>query len=128
MTPEEFNHMNKSYPFLTYLNFQDEDLIGIIQNMDNQIVSIYVYNYLHNSDEKEHFLKLGKLWWNDSNQQIPINIFLREEFDIFSKILRCFSRKNVDTIIGHTVSLEENFQKRIKKRRIQLVRDMDNKK
>jgi len=125
MTPEEFEHMNTSYPFLTYMHFQDDDIIGIIQNSDTQLVSIYVYNLLLTDVDKKKFLTLGQLWWDDSNQQMPINIFLRQEFDVFTPILRCYSRKNIDNIIGHIVSIEENFQKRIKKRRIQLVRNMD---
>lgn len=127
MDLEEFNKLNSNYPYLTYVKFLEEELIGVIQNTDSQLLSMYVYNHLSTPEEKTEFLRLSKLWWEDSNQQIPIDIFLREDFDKFKKILKCYPRKNVSEIKGPIVSLENNFQKRIKKRRIQLVRDMDKK-
>ena len=76
-------------------------------------------------DLKKKFLELGKLWWEDSNQKIPINIFLREDFVVFKKTLKCLPKKDVKELWGPTLSLEENFQKRIKRRRIQLIRTDD---
>lgn len=127
MDLKEFNNLNNNYPYLTYIKFQEEELIGVVQNVDNQLFSMYIYNYLSTPEEKAEFLSLSKLWWEDSNQQIPINIFLREDFDKFKKILKCYPKKNISDIKGPIVSLEKSFQKRIKKRRIQLVRDMDKK-
>ena len=125
MTPEEFERLNKKHPYLTYIAFQDENLIGIIQNIDKQLLSIYVYNYLDTEAKKTEFLGCGKLWWEDSNRLIPINIFLREDFYPFKTILRCFSKKDITTILGPVLSLENNFQRRIKRKRIQLIRDLD---
>lgn len=125
MTPEEFENLNEKHPYLTYIKFDDEDLIGIIQNVDNTLVSIYVYNELSNHEQKQKFLELGRLWWDDSNHLIPINIFLREEFKDFKHILKCFSKKDVNDILGPVVNLEKNFQKRIKRKKIQLIRPMD---
>ena len=125
MTPEEFERLNKKHPYLTNIAFQDEDLIGIIQNIDKQILSIYVYNYIATESKKTEFLGCGKLWWEDSNRLIPINIFLREDFYPFKTILRCCSKKDITTILGPVLSLENNFQRRIKRKRIQLIRDLD---
>lgn len=125
MTPEEFENLNKKHPYLTYVEFQEEDLIGIVQNVDNHLLSIYVYNFLPNEELKRNFLECGKLWWEDSNQLIPINIYLREDFHIFKSILRCFAKKDVKQTLGPVLSLENNFQKRIKRKRIQLIRDLD---
>ena len=127
MTPEDFERLNQNHPYMTYVNFLEEDLIGIIQNVDNQLLSIYVYNHITDPSLKSRFLDLGRLWWEDSNHLIPINIFLREEFYAFKNILKCFSRKDVKTILGPTLNLENNFQRRIKRKRIQLVRNLENK-
>lgn len=125
MTPEEFERLNKKHPYLTYIAFQEENLIGIIQNVDKQLLSIYVYNDIINENQKTEFLNCGKLWWEDSNRLIPINIFLREDFYPFKPILRCFSKKDITTILGPILSLENNFQRRIKRKRIQLIRDLE---
>ena len=68
------------------------------------------------------FLNLGQEWWDNSNRTIPINIFLKEDFDYYKKIHFCYPRKEVATIMGHMVCLDNQFNKRIKKRRSQLVR------
>lgn len=123
MTPDDFEKLNEKHPYLTYIQFLDEDLIGIIQNVDNQLVSIYSYTVLANESHKKQFLKLGQLWWEQSNQLIPIDIFLRDDFKTFKHTLKCLPRKDVKQILGPTLSMEHNFQKRIKRRRIQLVRN-----
>lgn len=122
MTPEEFEILNKKHPYLTYVRFYDTEIVGIIQNIDNQMISIYDYGNIIEDNLKKKFIELGKLWWEDSNQKIPINIFLREDFFIFRKTLKCLPKKDVKDMWGPILSLEENFQKRIKRRRIQLVR------
>lgn len=124
MTPEEFAKLNEKHPYLASLTFSNEDYIGIIQNTDNKIVSIYVYNNLPSAEQKKKFLELGRLWWEDSNHLIPINIFLRIEFKEFKHTLKCFSTKDVSNIMGYALNLEETFQKRIKRKKIQLIKPM----
>ena len=125
MTPEEFERLNEKHPYLTYVSFQNEDLIGIVQNVDNHLLSIYVYNFLLTEELKLTFLDYGKLWWETSNRLVPINILLREDFHIFKNILRCFSKKDIKQTLGPLLNLENNFQRRIKRKRIQLIRDLD---
>lgn len=125
MTPEDFQELNQKYPYLSYIRFLNEDIVGIIQNLDNQILSMFVYNRLTTNNEKIAFLEYGRIWWEDSNQQIPISIFIKEDFAQFQKILHCFPKKDIKEIYGPTVSLEQNFAKRIKRKKIQLIRMLD---
>ena len=124
MTPEEFEKLNEKHPYLASLTFANEDFIGIIQNTDSKLISIYVYNTLTDSTQKKRFLDLGRLWWEDSNHLIPINIFLRIEFREFKQTLKCFPAKDVSNVMGYALNLEETFQKRIKRRKIQLIKPM----
>lgn len=124
MTPEEFEKLNSKHPYLTYLTFGEEEIIGIIQNSDNKIISIYVYDNVVDETQKKKFLALGQLWWEDSNHLIPINIFLRIEFKEFKYTLKCLPRKDVSNIMGPLLNLEESFQKRIKRKKIQLIKPM----
>jgi len=125
MTPEEFEKLNNKHPYLTCLTFAEEDLIGIIINSDNKLISLYTYNKLKEEKDKKHFLELGKLWWEESNHLIPINIFLRIEMKPYKSTLKCLPMKDVTDIMGPLINLEENFQKRIKRKKIQLIRPMD---
>lgn len=122
MTPADFEKLNKLHPYLTYVRFQDEDLVGIVQNVDSSLLSLYVYNHLKTDASKKRFLACGEIWWNDSNRMVPINIFLRHDFYEFKSVLRCLSKKDIETVLGPTNSLEDNFQKRIKRKRIQLIK------
>ena len=74
--------------------------------------------------ERKRFLELGRIWWEDSNHIIPINIFLREEFKKFKFTLKCLPTKDVKNYMGPVVNMESSFQKRIKRKRVQLIRDI----
>lgn len=124
MTPEEFTKLNEKHPYLTYLTFDSEDLVGIVQNTDTKLISVYVYNLITDAAKKKKFLDLGRLWWEDSNHLIPIDIFLRVEFKEFKYTLKCYSKKDVNDIMGPVLNLDESFQRRIKRRKIQLIKPM----
>jgi hypothetical protein len=123
MTSKDFfKKLSDNHPFITVLSFASQDYVGIVQNRDDQCTSIYDYGSIIDNKSKELFLKLGESWWWESNRQIPINIFLKEEWNIFRPYLRTFANKNLDILHGPTVSLNELNQRRSKRRSITLVK------
>jgi hypothetical protein len=78
-----FKKLSENHPFITVVSFASQDYVGIIQNRDEQCTSIYDYGSIVDAKIKEQFLKLGDIWWWESNRQIPINIFLNEEWTVF---------------------------------------------
>ena len=114
--------LNEKFPFLTYGKYLSQEYIGIVQNCDNHLITLYAYNLISEPELKKKFIRYGEVWWWESNRQIPINIFLKRQFDIFRPYLKTFIRKEFDLIFGPTVSLQEIIAKRIKRRTIQLVR------
>lgn len=117
--------LQEKFPFLTYGTYLERHYLGIVQNCDNQILSMYVYNDMYDERIKKLFLRYGEIWWWESNRQIPINVFLKSEFKIFKDSLKTFARKEFDIIHGPIVSMQDIMQKRIKRRQIQLVRKID---
>ncbi len=109
------------FPFLSFGRYVDREYAGIIQNCDNTIVSMYVYNNIQDVEMKKLFLRLGDNWWNESNRTIPINIFLKETFRVFQPYLKTFARKEWEHLAGPMTSLSEIMTKRIKRRQISLV-------
>jgi hypothetical protein len=77
---------------------------------------------LRSDDEKRIFLEMGDVWWWESNRKIPINIFLKQEMQLFRHAIKTFNSKDVDLVFGPTVNLSEIAEKRIKRKSIQLVR------
>ena len=112
-------------PFLSLCKHGEDELVGIIQNYTNTVVSIYVYNYIRTVEEKQEFLELGEEWWWGSNRLIPINIVLKEPMRNFTYALKTFSTKDFEVLYGHQTSLTNVITKRTKRRQISLVRKMD---
>ena len=112
----------RRFPFLSYGTHNDDHIVGITQNSDNHMINIYVYNFINDNNLKEQFIRLGDEWWWGSNRQIPINIFLRDKFKPFKPYLRSYSMKSFNFITGHNLSIQETYQKRIRRRQIKLVK------
>ena len=121
---EEIKQLLARYPYLTYLTYGGNDYVGIVQNVDDIITTIYDYSILRTADEKAKFLELGDVWWWESNRGIPINLFLKQDWAPFRVVLRTLNSKDVEIKLGPYVSLKEMSLKRSKRRSITLVRKM----
>ena len=120
----ELSTMLERFPFLCLARYSGQEYVGIIQNYDTSIVSMYVYHRLLDEDRLS-FLEMGDQWWWESNRQLPINIVLGPTFRRFQYSLYTFAIKEFDVVAGHAVTLQNVITKRIKRRQIQLVKKMD---
>jgi iron uptake system EfeUOB component EfeO/EfeM len=114
--------MLSDYPFLSFVKYSHTDYIGVIQNHDGDIVSVYAFNKLRTDEDKKQFLEQAETWWWESNRMIPINIFLKDSWKQFSYTLVTLSTKDVKELQGHVVSLAGLANKRTKRKVVQLVR------
>ena len=117
-----FKNLLDQYPFLSYVTYGGNDYIGIIQNSDEIITTIYDYALLKSLDQKQRFLDLAEQWWWESNRLVPINVFLKSEWVEFRICLKTFNSKDVVIEHGPHVSLKEIASKRSKRRSITLIR------
>jgi hypothetical protein len=113
----------QNFPFISCVKVNEEEYIGIILNLDNNVTSIYDFGVIRTDLEKQGFLELGEVWWWESNRKIPINIFLKSEMSIYRPYIKTFNSKDVTLIFGPSVNLSEIAEKRIKRKSIQLVRN-----
>lgn len=119
---EEIKQLLSSYPFITYLVYGGNEYIGIIQNSDEQITTIYDFGSLKDSDQKRRFLELGEQWWWESNRIIPINVFLKQEWVEFRFCVKTMNSKDVEIKMGPQINLKEMASKRSKRRSITLIK------
>jgi len=112
----------EKYPFLSLVTYGGNEYIGIIQNQDDTVLSIYDFSRIKGDQAKNLFLELGEQWWWESNRMIPINLFLKREWDIFTTVLLTLNVKDCSVVYGGTVSISDLAKKRSKRRNIQLVR------
>ncbi len=119
---EEIEQLLSRYPFITYLVYGGNDYIGIIQNSDEQITTIYDFASLKVPEQKKRFLELGEQWWWESNRIIPINVFLKQEWVEFKFCVKTMNSKDVVIRVGPQINLKEMAAKRSKRRSITLIR------
>jgi hypothetical protein len=98
------------------------EYIGIVQNVDDYLTTVYDLGSVRTEEEKLVFLQLGETWWWESNRLIPINVFLKQDWQIFRYVLKTMNSKDVDIKMGPYVSLKEIAAKKTKRRSITLVR------
>ena len=119
---EIFKTLRDKFPFLSLIRKGEMEFVGIVQNQDNQVISFYDYGRIMSPQDKMKFLKLGEIWWYESNRKIPINIFIKREFKYFRTTLVSLNSKDVEIVHGPTLRLSDIAKKGIKRRTIQLVR------
>jgi hypothetical protein len=115
-------NIQEQLPFISVINYGDDEYVGIIINQDQFVTSFYDLNAIRTPDEKTIFLELGETWWWESNRQVPINIFLRLQIEPFRYSIKTFNSKDVRIVLGPVVNLMNLTIKRIKRKSVQLVR------
>ena len=123
MRTSKDQQFQQNFPFISCIKCNEEEYIGIILNLDNNVTSIYDFGIIRTDTEKQMFLELGEIWWWESNRKIPINIFLKKEMTLYRPYIKTFNSKDVMLMFGPSVNLSEIAEKRIKRKSIQLVRN-----
>lgn len=117
-----FKKLSENHPFISICTYANQDYVGIIQNRDDLVTTMYDYGAIVNQDLRAKFLELGDTWWWESNRAIPINLFLKDEWLVFKPYLRTFNNKSLEIVHGPVVSMTDFTKKRSKRRSITLVK------
>jgi hypothetical protein len=125
MGSDIFTKLADKYPFITLCVYASNEYVGIIQNKDDMITTIYDFGSLQDTEAKRRFLELANTWWWESNRSIPINIFLKQDWDQFRSCLKTFVNKDLEILHGPVCSLSEMARKKSKRKSITLVRRVD---
>lgn len=124
MGSDLFKKLTEKYPFITLCVYATEEYVGIIQNQDDVVTTIYDFGSLHTFDQKQRYLELANVWWWESNRSVPINIFLKSDWDEFRFCLRTFVNKDLAIVHGPVCSLSDIAKKKSKRKSITLVRKL----
>ena len=117
-----FLRLTSNHPFITIVSYAGQDYVGIVQNRDDVVTTIYDYGSILDAVLKEKFLSLGDIWWWESNRLIPINLFLKDDWAPFKPYIRTFNNKSLIVLHGPVCSMTELTKRRSKRRSITLVR------
>lgn len=119
-----FKKLTELHPFISICQYSGSDYVGIIQNQDDTVTTIYDYGAIVQPELRAKFLHLGDIWWWESNRETPINIFLKNEWAIFKPYLKTFNNKSLEIVHGPVVSMNELLKRRSKRRSVTLVKKM----
>jgi hypothetical protein len=122
MNEDFFKRLSDNHPFITICSYSSQDYVGIIQNRDDNVTTMYDYGSIIQPELRAKFLELGDVWWWESNRSIPINIFLKEEWLIFKPYIKTFNNKGLEIVHGPVVCMTDFTKKRAKRRSITLVK------
>ena len=120
-----FDKLTEKYPFITLCVYANVEYVGVVQNKDDTVTTIYDFGSIPTQEDKIKFLELATTWWWESNRSIPINIFLRNEWEPFRYTLRTFVNKDLEILHGPACSLLDISRKKSKRKSITLVRRLD---
>jgi len=120
-TSEQIEQTREKYPFLTFLISEGNVRMGIVQNASPRIITFYDIEQIEAEADRNYIIELGDRWWWESNQNVPVNIFIGSEFDKFKDVLVGVSRKSLKDMVGPCFSLHEKYIKRMKKKKIQIL-------
>ena len=124
MNNEFFRKLSENHPFISICSYASQDYVGIIQNRDDLVTTMYDYGAIVPADLKAKFLELGEVWWWESNRTIPINLFLKDDWAAFKPFIKTFNNKSLAILHGPVVSMTDFTKKRTKRRSITLVKRM----
>jgi len=125
MGSDFFAKLTDKYPFITLCVYASSEYVGIVQNRDDFITTIYDFGSIQDAELKKKFIELANVWWWESNRSIPINIFLKQDWEPFKVYLKTFTNKDLEIVHGPVCSLTEIAKKKSKRRSITLVRRLD---
>jgi hypothetical protein len=125
MNEDDIQRIMNDKPWMSLILYGGTEYLGVIQNVDDTITTIYDYGVLNTPEQKTVFMALAEDWWFTSNRLVPINVFLKEEWAFFRPTLKTLNSKDVEIKIGPHVSLKEIALKKSKRRSITLVRKMN---
>ena len=125
MGTEIFAKIAERYPFITFCTYAGNEYIGVVQNRDDAVTTIYDFGNIQHAELKKLFLELANQWWWESNRSIPINIFLKNDWEVFRPYLRTFVNKDLEILHGPATSPADIARKKSKRKSITLVRRVD---
>jgi hypothetical protein len=116
------NEIETKFPYISVVEYGGKEYVGVINNQDNSVTSVYVYTDLLTEIEKKDFLETCEAWWWESNRMIPIGIFMRKEMQRCKHVVMIMATKDVRVLIGPCTNLNKLAIKRTKRKSVQLVR------
>ena len=65
--------IEKNYPFISVVEYGGQEYVGVINNQDNAITSMFIFTDIRSSENKEKFIEISR------EKVIERNIVMKKE-------------------------------------------------
>lgn len=124
MNSTYYDKLGQKYPFLTVLRYAGNEYVGIVSNHDTTHTTFYDYGAIPDQEIRVLYLELAMQWWWESNRMIPINIFLKRDWEYFKPYVKTVANKDLEILHGPVCRLSDLHKKRTKRKSITLVKKL----
>ena len=69
-----FEKLTEKYPFITLCVYANAEYVGVVQNRDDTVTTIYDFGSVQTQQEKLEFLELASVWWWESCRDDPAKV------------------------------------------------------
>lgn len=110
----------KGYPFITLIQYKDQDFLVIIDNYDDKNIDAYVLDLCKPAEvNEEHLIEIVHAWWEERRENFPVSFeFSRLGItNHVSRIYRSFHIEYVTRVIGPLPFFEMGDAIKIKRRK-----------
>ncbi len=114
--PSDYN----GYKFITLIQYNDSNLLSIVDNVQEGHIFAYVLDYCNSSKINENnLIEVANGWFENGCKDYPISIeFSRKNLsNEYSKIYRTFSTEYVTRVIGPLFIYDMNTVYKVKRRK-----------
>jgi len=108
------------YPFITLIQYREQDLLGIIDNTTDKMIKVYILDLCGATQvNEEQIINVASFWYSESKDKYPLSFEFSKMgiSDEVKKIYRSLPVGFVTRVIGPVARFEMNEVKSVKRRR-----------
>ena len=114
--PEDYD----GYPFITLIQYRDQHLLGIIDNITDKMIKAYILDFCGPTEvDEERVINIASEWYTNSRERYPLSFEFskRGMSDEVKAIYRSYAVGFVTRVIGPLPRFEMGEVKSVKRRR-----------
>ena len=112
----------KGFPFITYIQFHNSDVLAIVDNVHNKQLQCYVLDLCQPEEiDEAALIEVASRWYENNSRRLPLSVFINQlGLDVqANKIYRTYNIEFITRIVGplFTYPINEVTVTRRKKRK-----------
>lgn len=112
----------KGFPFITYIQFHNSDVLAVVDNVHNKQLQCFVLDLCQPEEiDEASFIEIAARWYQDHSHRVPLSVYMNQLGldNSTNKIYRTYNIEFITRIVGplFTYPINEVVVTRRKKRK-----------